>query len=124
MRKVLNIKWPKVITNIELYQIANAEKWSFTIKKRRLSWLGNLLRLDVATPARIALKESVRPVKKIVGKHKFTWIELVKKDLQSSRLNLDFQSDYVLFNILSEICSNRSRWRKEVRHMMLNTTSM
>ena len=106
LRKVLNIKWPNVVTNIELYQITNVEKWSYITKKRRLSWLGHLMRLDLETPARIALTESCRPVKKIVGKHKLTWIELVKKDLQSSRLNLDARSDSVLFEQLAEICSN------------------
>ena len=124
LREVLNIKWPNVVTNIELYQITNVEKWSYIIRKRRLSWLGHLMRLDIETPARIALAEYCKVVKKIVGSHKLTWIELVTKDLQNSRLNLDTKSDSVLFEQLAQICSNRSKWREEVRYMMLNTTNM
>ena len=52
LRKVLDIKWPEVINNNELYDTTKEEKWSYIIKGRRLSWLGHLMRLD--TPARKA----------------------------------------------------------------------
>ena len=41
--------------NEEVYHITNVVKWSETIRKQRLSWLGHLLRLEKSTPARIAL---------------------------------------------------------------------
>ena len=58
LRKVLNVKWPRIIRNNVLYEAAKVEKWSKIIKRRRLSWLGHLLRLDKQTPARLALKEA------------------------------------------------------------------
>ena len=60
LRKALNIKWPKVIEHEKLYQLTNTTPWSTIITKRRISWLGHLMRLDSDTPARIALKEALK----------------------------------------------------------------
>ena len=122
LRKVLNIKWKIILKNDEVYRITNVVKWSETIRKRRLSWLGHLLRLDESTPARIALREACKVVKGTVGRHKLTWIELVKKDFRDSRLNLN--PDTMFFEQLAAFCKDRLIWKKEVRYMMLNTTNM
>ena len=82
LRKALNIKWPRIETNENLYNRTKVEKWSKIIKQRRLSWLGHLPRLDEKTPARIALKESCRKVKRNIGKNKTTWIQVVKNDVK------------------------------------------
>ena len=59
LRKVLNIKWPKQITTEALYELTKVEKWSHKIKKRRLTFLGHIMRLDRTTPVRIAFEEAV-----------------------------------------------------------------
>ena len=51
-RKILQIRWPHTISNINLYKRVEAEEWSKMIQKRRLMWVGHLLRLDEETPAR------------------------------------------------------------------------
>ena len=124
LRKVLNIKWPNILKNDEVYRITNVVKWSEIIRKRRLSWLGHLLRLDENTPARIALREACKVVKGKIGRHKLTWIELVKKDFRGSRLNLDVNDEKTFFNQLAAFCNDRIEWNKEIKHMMLNTTNM
>ena len=125
LRKVLNIKYPKIMKNEEVYQQTKAVKWSKIIRKRRLTWLGHLLRLDENTPAKIAFREACRTVTKNVGRNKMIWIDLIKKDLiKNSRLNLNNRSDVIFFRDLAEICKDKTRWRSEVEYMMLKTTDM
>ena len=60
--------------NEEVYIQTKAVKWSKTIRKRRLTWLEHLLRLDENTPAKIAFREACRTVTKNVGRNKMIWI--------------------------------------------------
>ena len=52
---VLNIKWPKVIKNEDVHKITNTEQWSSVIKKRRMRWFGNVVRMPENTPVQKAL---------------------------------------------------------------------
>ena len=52
LRIILNIKWTWKMSNIKLYEITKSEPWSVTIKRKRLSFLGHVMRLDPETPAR------------------------------------------------------------------------
>ena len=118
LRKALNIKWPRIETNENLYNRTKVEKWSKIIKQRRLSWLGHLLRLDEKTPARIALKESCRKVKRNIGKSKTTWIQVVKNDVKNSTLEINLNDDETFFKELEAVCKDRIRWKHEIRHML------
>ena len=119
LRHVLHIKWPRVISNDELYRRTKVKKWSQVIKKRRLSWLGHLLRLNKDTPARIALNEVVKKHPRKVGRSKTTWIDTIKKDLKSGGLELNFGDNRIMFNELIPLCEDRKLWRSEVKRMML-----
>ena len=81
VRYALNIYWPKKVSNENVYKISGVEPWSITILRRRLMWLGHLLRLQTETPTRLALIEAVKKVKKPRGKPKTTWLSTVKKYL-------------------------------------------
>ena len=37
VRQVMDVRWPKIVKNTELYEKTGVEKWSSTVKKRRLS---------------------------------------------------------------------------------------
>ena len=75
LHRILNLKyseyrerWP---SNEKLYQLANQTAWSEKkIAKRRLSFFGHICRLPEDTPAKIALKEALKPVKRPRGKPK------------------------------------------------------
>ena len=54
LRQVINIRWPKKISNEEIYKKTKVQPWSIKIKRRRLTWLGHLMRLHKNTPARRA----------------------------------------------------------------------
>ena len=55
LRRVLQILWPKIITNKRLYEKTEVVPWSKKIMRRRLTWLGHLLRLNTS-------KNSIRRV--------------------------------------------------------------
>ena len=59
LRQVINIRWPKKISNDELYNKTRVQPWSIKIKRRR------------------ALNESLQPIKKKVGRPPITWIKLI-----------------------------------------------
>ena len=61
LRRALNIYWPRKISNEELYRKTHAELWSVTTRRRRLNWLGHLMKLEESTPARKALFEILTP---------------------------------------------------------------
>ena len=82
------------------YRRTKEEKWSTTIQKRRQRWLGHLLRLPENSPARLALSEALRTVKKPKGKQKTTWIKMVNK-LQKHNLHL---------GQLEDLANNRDLW--------------
>ena len=87
LRKILNITWPKKIANKDLYTKTNTVEWSQKIQKRRLLWIGHLFRLPEDTPAKQALEEGIRKVKRPRGKPKTTWLGSVEKELRELNLN-------------------------------------
>ena len=40
-KNILNIKWPTVMSNEDVYNQTKANKWSIVIKIRRMRWLGH-----------------------------------------------------------------------------------
>ena len=68
LRITIGIKWPRKISNKELYKLTKVTPWSVTIKKRRLNWLGHVMRLNHITPARQAIEEFLKPHKRPVGR--------------------------------------------------------
>ena len=113
LQKLLNIHWPVKISNNKLYEKVKEEPWSAKIRKRRLSWLGHLLRLPSDAPAKEALEECQRAVRRPRGKPKATWMSLVKGELKRL-LNLDFDA-------ATEIAKDRNKWRSVVDGAMSET---
>ena len=90
--------------------------------RRRLSWLGHLLRLSEETPARKALAKYCEPSTRPIGRPKTTWIATVMKDLEYSHIQLtqDLVED---IKTITEECSDREEWRYFVDSTIL-TKSM
>jgi len=114
LRRLLDIKWPKKITNVELYEQTQEKPWSIKIKKRRLLWFGHLLRLPEDTPARQALAEYQRPVKRPRGKPKTTWISAIQKELKEIQTDLTIEK-------ATELAQDRQIWRDIVDGAVSNT---
>ncbi len=119
LRYTLNIHWPKTISNEKLYKKTKAEPWSKTIKRRRLNFLGHVMRLHPDTPARLALDEFVRPTKHPRGKPKQTWLENIKQDLHTADIDFDYKKHpNKSTERLAELTSDRENWRTTVRRVM------
>ena len=88
---VLNIKWPKKMSNEDVYKITRQSKWSEIIKLRRASWFGHLLRLPETTPARQALSYALKPMSRTRGRPKLNWIRVITEQLKND-FNLDFEA--------------------------------
>ena len=76
---VLNIKWPKKVSNIELYRRTGALPWSSAIRSRQLSWFGHLTRLSDTTPTKIALQNVLKPFNQPQGRPPTTWISSMQR---------------------------------------------
>ena len=55
LRRVMGIRWPYVISNKVLYDRCEAESIGFTLRRLRWNLFGHVLRLNVNTPAQIAM---------------------------------------------------------------------
>lgn len=87
---ILNIKWPKKMSNDKVYEITKETKWSKIIKQRRISWLGHLLRLDNETPAKKALDYTLNTqMKRKRGRPKLDWISMINKQLLNSDMTFE-----------------------------------
>ena len=61
---ILNVKWPKIATNKEVYERTKIKKWSEVIKKKRLKWMSKMILAKEDTPL---AKHSDTPLKVING---------------------------------------------------------
>ena len=118
LRQAINIRWPKLISSQKLYEMTKVEPWSRTIRRRRLNWLGHLMRLPPETPARISLYEAIRTTKRKRGKAKTTWLKVTEKDL-SDNVKLDVFKDPAEITIMKLI--NVTRDREVCRTIVKNT---
>ena len=96
------------------------DEWSRTIKERRLSWHGHLLRLPDNTPAEAALREAQRHVKKLRGGQKLTWIKMIEKDLETARVMVAKEDGKIFVATDEYLANNRPLWQSVVSRAMLN----
>ena len=97
------------MSNMDLYNKTETIPWSVITKRRRLNWLGHLLRLSDETPAKQALIEFLRKSKRPPGKPKTTWLSQIKQEL--SPLGID---PYDL-NHVTNLAKDRKAWRATVQ---------
>ena len=119
LRNALGFHYPKIIRNEDLYK--KIIPWSKRIRKRRLSWLGHLLRLNEETPVRKALNIYCENLRNPVGRPKQAWLNIVLKDIsENSNININNTNDQGLFiEELLELSKNRNEWNNMIKHMML-----
>ena len=86
-RYVLNLKWPKTISNIRLYEKVTVTKWSVKVRSRRLKWFSKVANLPDEVPARRALEYALQNFKRPRGKPRTTWVSQIKKDLENMNVS-------------------------------------
>ena len=78
------------------------------------------MRLDRETPARKALTEFIKPVKKRLGRPKTTWLYQIYKELKNCNINgINFENERTMIIDLDLICKDRLRWKNIVKSIML-----
>ena len=109
LRRMLNIKLTDKIRNEEIYKRSHQIPITTEIKKRRLNWLGHMLRLPEGTPAKLAFKEHLKRAKGNRGRPKHTWIKQINRDLKAINKTVDelTENDY-----------GRKEWKKTVARLM------
>jgi len=124
LRAILNIRWPRTITNDKLYEICNTEKLSERVTRSRWKMLGHILRSPNNSPAAQSLSfaiegSKIHPGRR--GRHKTNLLGLIRKDVES--MPVDRTSQYLVLRKKSKLKSlddlenlrtlaqNRSLWR-------------
>ena len=96
LRRILNYKWPHIITNKDLYTRCNTIPLSERIAQSRWRMLGHILRSTENTPAYNALEFSVYSAQKFKtrkGRPRITLLSTIKQDLQKRDLHLNNMDD-------------------------------
>ena len=118
-RQAVHVRWPKKISNANLYRKTKVEPWSKTIKRRRLNWLGHLMRMQTDTPARIALKEALQPKTKKRGKSQTTWLKTIEKDLAHTiEVDIYHCSAEEITSRFESVTLDRNTWKSTVKNIM------
>ena len=79
LRRIRRILWPEKIKNEDLHKSCNMEPISACVKRRRLRWLGHVLRLPNNSLARMALRWTPQGKRKR-GRPKITWRRSVEAE--------------------------------------------
>ena len=104
---VLNVKWPRKMSNENVYKLSKIKPWSYKVKKQRLNWFGHLIRLDEEVPAKKALNFATANFKSKRGRPKEKWLTMMEKQLKAD-LDLTWQE-------AERIARNRNDWRNMVK---------
>ena len=76
------------------------------------------MRLHPETPARKALKEYLKKVKRPQVRPKMTWMQTVRQDLASIGIKLDLSKEAKILNKLSDLTRGRKNWLGNVRRVV------
>ncbi len=89
LRKICKIFWPEIISNTNLYKRTNSLDIVMEIRRRRMRWLGHVLRMPQDNITKIALRwtrkrKETEADKKLPGEEQY-WLILRKNILPGER---------------------------------------
>ena len=113
LRNILGIRYSanNWLSNEDLYKVTSLRPWSSVIRWRRLSFFGHVCRLSDDTPAKKALEEALRPVKRRRGRAKTGYITTISQDLRYLDISIKEAMEYAL---------DKSVWRQITARAMAN----
>ncbi|KAI5729125.1 hypothetical protein M8J77_025799 [Diaphorina citri] len=103
LRRILNIRWPEKITNIELWRRCNEEKIEDVIRDRKYGWIGHTLRRK-DTISKEALDWNPQG-RRGAGRPKTTWRRTIEKEITAAGKS---------WGEVKGLAQNRVRWRSFV----------
>ena len=102
LRRICRIFWPNTISNIDLYTETGSRSIVAEIKRRRLRWLGHVLRMDENRIPKIALRWTP-PGKRKRGRPKTTWRRTVMDELKEGNIT---------WGQAQHVARDRAEWKK------------
>ena len=115
IRHILKIYYPKIIRNEDIYNKYKIEPWNITIKRRRLKFIGHILRLNYQTPARKAITECFSEYKLKRGRPKTTWVRTIHNDFKDI---INYNTNTEFLRKLTEIAEDRNRYNLTIKRLM------
>ena len=114
---IVHVRWPKKISNANLYRNTKVEPWSKTINRRRLNWLGHL-----ADANRYSSKNSSERSPSTYNKEgKSTdniWLKTIEKDLAHTiEIDIYHCSAGETTSRLESLTLDRNTWKSTVKNM-------
>ena len=130
LRRILGIRWPKVISNEELYKLCDSKPLNETVKRFRWQLFGHCLRLSLDTPAQLAMNyfcdsysesniDKGRPITTLPTVL-FNEFHLYKQTLKKSTYR---QKSSTALRELRKIACNRKDWAKLVNDVCIMVKS-
>ena len=104
LRKILNVRWPEVISNEDLWERTQQCRIEESIKRRKWKWIGHTLRKPENNITRSALEWNPQGSRRR-GRPKQSWRRSVKDELAKKQIT---------WIEAKRIASNRVRWRSMV----------
>jgi hypothetical protein len=104
LRKILNIYWPEVISNEELWRRTEETEISIQTKRQKWNWIGHTLRKGNEAVEREALDWNPQGKRKR-GRPKQTWRRSVHNEALEEGKSWD---------VVKKLARNRIRWRRFV----------
>ena len=111
LRRILNIRYPGMISNSTLYKRCSVAKLSDRVSEYRWRMLGHILRSDENTAAQLALIFAVEADKSLIGRigrPRSNLLTLKKNDLNQRNLKMNSIAE---LNDIREIARCRERWK-------------
>ena len=112
LRQLLNIYYPNIITNNDIYVMTRQHLWTDKINQNKLRFTGHILRLPEGNPARQALQIALKPATRPRGRQKTTWIQSTNTLLQSVGL------DNLCTNKLQESADDKKTWKQKTDEVL------
>jgi len=83
LRRILRIYWPQTISNYELRRRTGTKPIKQQVRRKRLKWIGHVLRMPPAALPRVALRWTPDGHRKR-GRPKETWRRTVEKEMKEN----------------------------------------
>ena len=90
LRYIINVTYPHRISNTDLYSITNEQPVSITCRKRRLLWLGHVIREGPGAASYEALQLALNlgDVKRPRGRPPKRWVDNIREDLNTLQISI------------------------------------
>ena len=112
LRQLLNIHYPNIIANNNIYTMTRQHSWTDKINQDKLRFTRHILRLTEGSPARQALQIALKPATRPRGRQRITWIQSTNTLLQSVGL------DNLGTNKLQESADDKKTWKQKTYEVL------